>query len=45
MTNQSDKPSQGQPKPEPTVPPRQNDPYLGATEQKGGKPNGETRQK
>ncbi len=40
-----DKSNQGQSKPETLVPPRQNDPYLGASEQKGGKPNGETRHK
>jgi hypothetical protein len=47
MTNKSDNQSQsqGQPKPETTVPPRQNDPHLGATEQKDGKPSGETRHK
>lgn len=40
-----DKSNQGQPKPATSVPPRQNDPHLGASEQKDGKPNGETRHK
>ncbi len=46
MTNESDtsKP-QEQPKPETTVPPRQNDPLLGDYIQKGDKPNEETKQK
>ncbi len=44
MTNESDKPSktQGQPKPETTVPPRKNDPLLGDYIQKDAKPNKET---
>ena len=47
MTNESDESNkpQEQPKPETTVPPRQNDPLLDDYIQEGAKPARETKQK